>query len=300
VTRSWTVTLFRFEQPDEGAWRRLVEVAAVSNERGAARFEPLLDGGMWSAGFGAADREALDQLARELERAGRETGARYHLVGRNVIEEADYAAADFVELLGVVLDGGERPFVLNEEQALAPGTPCPVCGWGDAFDAVQLRPFMIDESRLDGKAIDGAVPGEGGWDVVTVANGHKLVSRRVASLLMKGHVRGIRLSEVIDGATGLPSERMLQLSARRAVLAPCPEHSVVHGDGFCPACGTARGDLEGWFFVRGDELAGDEAVSRHPGRGAMLYLARRPWEMLLAAGLNGVVRNDVMRICHHE
>jgi hypothetical protein len=299
MRRSWTVSLFRHQQPDGAAWRALERLVTAWNkgrERGAPRFEPVQDF-MWHATFGADARPQLDRLLGQLSELAARTDAVHHLAWRDRVEEDDFAAADFIEILGVdpMLT---PPFLVNAETALLPGPPCPRCGSQDALDGVQTEPFRIDERRLHDRGPD-VPPGAGGWDAVNLPNGHLVVSRRFAAVLADNHVRGYRLHEVIDAATGRSSERMVHLTAERAVLTPCPEHSRIDGDPFCPECGTAFGTLDGYFWARADLVGDDEVLSRHPGRGAMLHVSRRVHDALREAGLNGVRRNNVLMLCHH-
>jgi hypothetical protein len=299
MKRSWTITLLKHEQPDAGVWAELVRLTGAWNRGGTRKFEPVMDF-MWHINFDAASRAELDTLLAQLETLKRERGAAFHLASRNTLEEEDYAAADFIEILGTDLGSPDRPFVRNQEAAFAPGAPCPVCGAQDAFDVEQREPLAIDLSLLEsGTAADGTPAPAGGWDLVNVVNGDKIVSARVVSLLEAEGVRGYALRAVMDGSTGRPTERAFQIAAERAVLTPCPEHSRVEGEPFCPACGTAYGALDGYFWVRSDQVDGVEVVSRHPRKGAMLYVSRRVYERLRDAGMNGLQRNDVLRVCAH-
>lgn len=293
MKRTWTLMLLQNEQPDPAVWDELKRLAdAWSAERGPA-FDASLDF-MRIALFDEASKPALDELVARLDELKRTRGAAYRTAWRTVLEDEDYAKADFLGLLGADLD---VELVTNEEAALAPGEPCPRCG---AQDTAQTAPFAIDERVLDHGTLDGRPPGRGGWDVVNLPNGHALVSSRVVSLLEENGVRGYQLLEVTDAATGRPSARAKQLLAVRAVLEPCMEHSRVEGDPFCPVCGTAYGVLDGYFRVRSDRVDGVDVVSRHRGRGAMLYVARRVFDLLRGAGLNGLVRNDALFVCRHD
>jgi hypothetical protein len=251
---------------------------------------------MWHVNFDESTRDDLDRLRDELVALEDSTGATHLLAWRDALEHSDYAQADFIELLGAELST-EPPFVLNEAEVLDPGEPCPRCGSQDILDSVQTAPFVIDEPRLDGPAADGRRPDAGRWDVVTMPNGHKLVSKRLVAVLEENEVRGYELADVIDARTGEPSKRMFQITAAKAVLTVCEEHTRSDGQPLCQECGAAVTGVEGFLYVRADEVGDDEVISRHPGRGAMLYLSRRAFALI--EDLDGVVRNAILMVCRH-
>jgi hypothetical protein len=293
-----TLTLLQHEQPGTKVWRELVQVVTRWNEVESPQFTRVAEF-MWHVNFDSASEAQMNRLVSQLEALKQRQGAVYHLASRSLIEESDYAVADFIEILGVGLGSTSRPFLVNEATAFGTPVPCPTCGAQDAFSAPQRAAFVIDETLLDEANSSGAKAPPGGWDLINLANGQKLISQRFARVLDHNDIEGYDLIEVIDSATRQPSKRMVQIAATRAVLAPCPEHSVVEGRSFCPTCGTAQGTLKGFFWVRRDWIDGDEIVARHPNRGAMLYVSHRIYDALLAAKLNGIHRNDVLRVCEH-
>jgi hypothetical protein len=191
------------------------------------------------------------------------------------------------------------PLVVNEQEVFAAASPCPRCGQQDLFDIAKTSRFVIDETRLHVGVAGGPAPPPDGWDAVHLPNGHRLVSHRFAAVLGDNDVKGYELHEVIDAATCDISPRVFHLTAKKAVLTPCPDHTVVGGAGFCPECGMALGSLEGYFYVRADWIGNDEIISRHPRRGAMLYVSRRVQGLLDAASLTGLHRGGVLMVCRH-
>ncbi len=248
--------------------------------------------------FDEETRPLLEVMLERLDALRRDVGAAYRLSSGVAYEEADHARADFIELFGTDLEM-TPPLVVNEQEAYAAGPPCPSCGWGDAFDVASSSRLVIDESRLHAGVAGGPAPPPGGWDVVHLPNGDRLVSGRLAAVLAENRVEGYELHEVIDAATGTVSPRLFRLTAAKAVLSPCADHTVVEGPGFCPTCGTALGALEGDFHVRADWIGADEVISRHPRRGAMLYVSRRVLGLLEAASLSGMHRGGVLMVCRH-
>jgi len=296
VTRSWTITLLRHEQPSDEAWIELEHAVSAWNASDGPPFAPVADF-MRLVTFDEATRPRMAVLLRELERVKRATGAVYDVAARKHLDAEDYARADLVGILGQDLTLSP-PFLLGEADA-ASAQPCPECGWADPLDAPLPQPLMIDESRLDKPAADGTPPGPHGWDLANLPNGHIVVSRRVQSLLREAGARGYELHEVLDGTTGLPSARVARLTATTAVMAPCTEHSTIAGDPFCPRCGTAQGTLDGFFWARSDVLGDRDVISRHPGLGAMLHLGRRVYDMLARAELSGLHRTGLLMVCDH-
>jgi hypothetical protein len=299
VRRSWTITILHHEQADEGVWQDVADLVRDWNATETATIEPVLDF-MYQANFDERDRDRLDRLVHRLQDLERTRGraAAYHLASRVSLDEDDYRRADFVELLGTDLEM-TPPLVMNEAEAFAPPSPCPRCGWQDPFDVAVASRLVVDETRLHVGVAGGPPPGPGGWDVVHLPNGDKLVSQRFVAVLRDNDVRGYELHDVIDAATGSVSPRVFHLTAKRAILVPCPEHTKVDGDGFCPECGTAHGNVDGYVYVRSDWVGDDEVISRHPRRGAMLYVSRRVKALLDAAPLEGLQRGDVLMVCQH-
>ena len=298
MKRTWTIALFQHEQPDESVWRELERLVARWNAREEPKFENVMQF-MWQANFDATTRPQLDRLLAALDALRQTRGAAYHHASRQLLEDEDYAIADFIEILGVGLGTSARPFLLNESSAIGRPQPCPRCGAQDAFSVPQREPYVIDETLLDEPCEDHPRSPAGGWDLVNLPNGHKLFSRRLAALLDEHAVEGYDLIEVLAGTRRRRSKRMFQLGAKRAVPAPCPEHTTIVGRPFCPACGTGYGSLDGFFWIRRDWIGDDEIVARHPNRGALLHVSRRVYEALLAASFAGIHRNAVMRVCDH-
>lgn len=299
MKQSSTITLLQHEQPGGKAWQALMQRVSHWNEVETPKFTRAAEF-MWHVNFHASTATQWKRLVSQLEELKRSHGAVYHLASRSLLEESDYAVADFIEILGVGLGSAARPFLLNETAALGTPGPCPRCGAQDAFSAPQRAPFVIDETLLDQANRSGAKAPSGGWDLVNLANGQKLISQRFARVLDQNDADGYDVIEVIDGATRRPTKRMFQLSATRTILAPCPEHTTVEGGPFCPVCGTGHGTLNGFFWIRSNWIDNAEFVARHPNRGAMLYVSHRIYDALLEAKLNGIHRNDVLRVCQHD
>lgn len=301
MKRSWTITFFQHEQEGTAGWGELLAFVKHWNENETPLFYEVM-GFMWHICFEESNSITKDKLLGELDQLREEGGVIYHLASRNVLEEQDYSTADFIELLGVDLGSESQSFVLNEREALSPLDPCLECGWNDVFDVHQEHPFVIDERLLDLPS-EGRRPGRGGWDVVNLPGGHKVVSQKVVALLRDNSVEGYKLHQVIDGASGVKnrqiSSRMFQLLADTSFLAPCLEHTQINGKPFCAVCGTGHGEVEGFYWLRNDLVSGKEVISRHPAGGAMLYVSRHLYELMVSAGVQGLNRNEVLLICDH-
>ncbi|MGN9914638.1 hypothetical protein ACTMTJ_44615 [Phytohabitans sp. LJ34] len=303
MRRTWTVALFEHEQPDaraQRATRRLVD-EWNSEQTPALTTLPGPDWmpTSWRATFDEAARDRVESLRARLVAAHDSDGVEYHFAWRDHVEEEDYASADFIGLLGAEPDLSFR-FLVNEQTAFTPAPPCPTCGAQGPLDVAQDEPLVIDRKLLDRALADLERPAPGGWDAVGLPYGRLLVSHRLLATLRERHARGHRTSPVIDAATGEPADELVQLSADRAVLVPCPEHTRVDGGGICPTCGTSHGTLDGYFWIRDDWLDDDEVISQHPSRAAVLSLSRRLLEAVRSSAPNGVRRNGVTMVCRHR
>lgn len=297
MKRSWTVALFRHEQPDEDAWQEVQRLVADWNQRETPKFEAVMDF-MWQITFGSDDRRKVDVLRGLVREAERAAGVTHHYSWRDRLEEDDYARADFVGLLGCEPDTTVL-FLVNEDAAFAAAPPCPRCGAWSPYTVEQTAPLVIDPGKL-AQSVAEAPASEGrACDLVSLGNGHNLISRRLAAILTDNDVTGHELRPVIDSTTGDPSAEIVQLLAAKAVISPCMEHTRIDGDPFCPLCGTAYGMLEGYFWVRDSWTGTDEVMSRHPGKAAMLHVSRRVYDMVRDAELNGIRRGGVFMICRH-
>ena len=299
MKRSWTITLFKHEQPVEAVWREVVSFVTAWNQYHMPQFTEAM-GFMWHINFDNNTIGTMELLLQQLKELKHKSNIVYHLSSRGFLEDEDYQRADFIQITGVMHGTQSQPFLLNPDEAVATSSPCKSCGWQDAFDTVQQAAFVIDETLLD-KPIDNEAPiANTGWDLVELPTGHMLVSQRLSELLEHHRVDGYQLFEVINAATGRPSKRMFQIVATKVVLTPCMEHSRIEGAPFCASCGAAHGDLEGYFWIR-DDWVGDEAViSRHPSGAVMIYLDREIYRQFISAKLHGIHRNDIMFCCHHE
>lgn len=232
------------------------------------------------ARFTAPDAAAKDRLLALLDDVA---GAALHLVPLDEFDEADFAAADFVAVTGAPVDA-----VLNESAALVDAGPCRRCGKNDMLDVEQVTPFVIDEEPVvrtaPGLALDLARRG-------------LALTRAQADAWEAAGLRGADFRPVLDGATGRPSYRLVQLAATTTVLLPCPRHTQVFGPAHCPGCGRANGRVEGWFTVPRAAVGDFDVVSRHPNRIAFLFLSRRALDVLGRLGQTGLDRYDVLRLC---
>jgi hypothetical protein len=298
MRRTWVLSLFKHDQPNDAAWIGIEQLAAAWNQNHFPPFEALAPG-VLQVSFEEVTKPVMDALVEKLRPGNSGFVARYHLSTRTELEEGDFAAADFIEILGVGLGTEERPFLLNEEALLGSPSTCSQCGWQSDDDWNQVESAVIDESLLDEPAEGETSSGRGGWDFVNLPNGGLLISKWVSGMFEKRRVSGYRLREAIDGATGRPSKRMHQIIAGRRILTPCAEHTRVVGKPHCPECGTAYGDVDGYYWVRRESVAESEIIARHPGSAAELYFSRRVYEMLKAARLNGLHRNDAIFVCRH-
>jgi hypothetical protein len=276
---SWTVSLFRHEQPTPQVWAELEQVVSAWNDESGPRFDTTVDYARY-ARFDENEDGALERLLARLDAVD---AAAMHVVRRDMVEDSDYGTAEYVGVLGAAVDG----VVLNEAAALIATGPCPGCGELDGLDVAQVRPFVVDETRLpDDVAVD-------------LAGGAIAMSTRQVAAWHDAGLSGADFLEILDGSTGRASTSARQLSARLTILTPCPEHTLVVGPPHCPECGRAMGQVEGYFWVRSDEVDGADVVSRHRGGRTALYLSRRALETLRAAGPTGLDFYDVMRLCGH-
>lgn len=294
------------EQPSESAWQVLERAAANWDRTHRYQFsQPMRM--LLQLRLPDTALPEYRELVAKLEVLRSEVALRVEPSYRRVYDAQDYVAAPFVEIWGVDLDTlPERPFVLNREQALVAPVSCPSCHWNDAFNACQIAPFEIDESLLDQPLQGTEQKPAGGWDCVNLPNGHKLVSQRLISLLEEGDVRGYELLPVLVGKTGKKSTRMFQILARRTILVPCNQSE---GVSYCETCGAVL-DLprdrpsnqlfstpDPEFRIDEGQLQGDEILSRHSGRGAMLYISQRVYRMLLERPVIGIVPGEIIRVC---
>lgn len=285
MRRSWTVTILKHEQPDERRWDDLVRFVEEWNRSGQPAVEAVLDF-MFQVSFQETEQAQFDRFTEGLQQLGVAHTAASH----GALEDADYGNADFVELWGTDVPM-TPPLVLNEAQAFPAAPPCPRCGSQEALGPPPAAPLVVDETRL--QTPDGPL------DAAHLPNGERLVSRRFAAVLQDNVVQGYELHEVVDAATSAPSTTVFRLTARTRIVAPCTEHTKVSGDGFCPECGTAFGDVDGLRWVRSDEVGSDEVLTMHPTTSSLLYVSRRVLGLLEAAGLHGLHRGGILMVCRH-
>jgi hypothetical protein len=299
-------TFLQHDQPSEAAWKEANLFAAEWNKRNEPQFSTVM-GFLLTINFRDQRLPVFSEFLQSLQTTQNSSGIKYLVSSETIFEEEDYRGADFVEILGISLEGfAGRPFILNDRVALGQPIPCPACGWQDIFNAPQRGPFAIDETLLDLALPEGGDKPPGGWDCINLPNGHKLVSKRIVALLEEGNVRGYELLPVRE-ESGAESRRMFQILARKtAIMANQPGGAEIP---LCHICGAARslseGDQPGMssvrtapaFCVRKDALGGDEVLSRHPGKGAMLYVAQRVYRLLMASHLNGLIPSDIISLC---
>jgi hypothetical protein len=300
-------TFLRHEQPNDLSWSAIKAFGTQWNERNAIKFSESM-GFLWAIEFPDQRDLAYQQFLDELAARRSQYQITYHVTSEAIRDANDYFAADYVEILGTSLEGfPERPFVLNEHEALGPPSPCPECGWRDIFSASQRQPFAIDEALLDQVQPERGETPNGGWDCINLPNGHKLVSRRFVDVLKDAGARGYELSPVLAGVKGHASDRIFQILAQRAILrwqVLGPNKPIVK---FCSTCGAALDFPPGTdtttlppdvtYCVSEPELNGDDIFSHHPGRGATLYFAQRVYRLLLDARLNGIVPSTTIQSC---
>ena len=293
------ITLLKNEQPSEQAWSVAQEFARAWNETHQHQFQDIMSF-MLKVSFTDSTTPECEDLLKKLAQLESESKIKFHTYSEEVYEPADYGADGFINIIGISLDGREdRPFVVNESEVLESLDPCPRCHWHDTFDCRQTGPFVIDETLLDQPLADGSPPPAGGWDFVNAPAGHEIISRRLAELLRDNKVQGYSLEKVISQQTGNESERMFQLISEKAILIPCPQHTRIDGQGFCPICGTAWGNLEGTYCVRADVIGSAEIFSRHRNKGAMLYVSHRVYKLCSEANIQRIIPGEVVKICRH-
>jgi hypothetical protein len=293
------------EQPSEAAWAALRHLAAEWNHSHLHRLAEI-SGMMLQLRIPDSAIADRDEIRALIEKMRSESGVRVYSASRRIYNEQDYREAPFVEIAGVSLDRPGRPFVLNSEEAFGPPVPCIECGWQDIFNAPQRAPFAIDESLFDDALPGGETP-LGGWDCVVLPAGRRLFSERLIAALRKADVRALEVEPVLAAHTGRISARAFEISADRAVLVPCSQYEA--GVSYCAACGAVLDSPEldeasdSWFTpqaefrVNSEELAGDEVLSRHPSRAAMLYFAQRAYRIISDARFNGVGQGETIQFC---
>ena len=279
IETAWSIALFEHEQPNPVVWAR---VAAVVNRWNASEPGTPVDRtvpGALLARFTAPDAAAKDRLLALLDDVA---GAALHLVPLDEFDEADFAAADFVAVRG---HPGCRPQRVRGARRRRPLSPV---RQERMLDVEQVTPFVIDEEPVvrtaPGLALDLARRG-------------LALTRAQADAWEAAGLRGADFRPVLDGATGRPSYRLVQLAATTTVLLPCPRHTQVAGPAHCPGCGRANGRVEGWFTVPRAAVGDFDVVSRHPNRIAFLFLSRRALDVLGRLGQTGLDRYDVLRLC---
>lgn len=253
------VTLYQHEQPD-ALWSTVDDLLA------GLAVDRSLD---FARAVSLGTASAADELAVRL----RDVGLVVHVSSDTVLDDSDYEQADYVGVYGA--EPGEG-LVKNPDRALVPTGPCPACGGQDILDVEQAEPFEIDRTQLDLQV-----------EVVQLPGGGLAVSDRLARLLDGLH--GIRRTELTPG--------LVQLSADRLVLVPCRTHTTVHGDPHCTDCGRARGEVVGYFWVSGAQVAGADLVARNRNGMSFLFASRRLLEVL--GSPTGLSTYDVMRVCNH-
>ena len=292
MRRSWTVAAFRHEQPDPSVWDALVRSVDEWNRWDGPRVDTGVDW-MRVASFEEGQQAAQERFVAQLRAV---PGAAVQVVARQHLEPSDYAAADLVAISGLdPLDG----FVVNEAAALTDLPPCRSCGQQDAFAREQVSSLAIDEAQLSQPAADGSLPGERGWDLVALPHGGLAASPRLVAAWQADGLTGLVVSDLLAGSTGRASQRLVQVAAARAVLPPCPVHTVSEGEPHCPLCGRARSNTVGLVHVRPDQVGGDDVVSAHPSRSALLLLSRRVYASTLAFAATGLVAHDAWLVCEH-
>jgi hypothetical protein len=306
MKRTAEFTFLQHEQPDAAAWKQINTFVDDWNKRFDPKFVKTMDF-LCIIQFDNQDNPTFKEFSRELAALRSNYSVQYHATSATRMSQDDYRSADFVEILGISLEGIKgKPFILNERDALGSPSACHNCGWQDMFSAPQTAPFAIDESLLDQALADGGRSPQGSWDCINLPNGHKLVSNRVVKLLQDEKVRGWKLMPVLVSSTKKQSTRVFQLLGDNAILvlhqtSPGPQVSV------CPVCGAVRSIASDYdttilqapleFCVREDQVGTDEVFSRHPGRGAMLYVSHRVYLLLLNADLNGINPSEVISYC---
>ena len=271
----WVVSLHAHEQPSPAVWERLVEATGVWDDSESSTFDTSLPFMRIAV---VEDVPTRDRLVEQLRGVA---GAVVHVDPSNRLTTSDFAEADYV---GVFAAPSDVDVVTNANEVLDAVGPCPACGLQDAFDVRQHGSFTLAEQPEDVDAL--GLPGGG-----------LAVSQRVLDGWAAASVTGFTTVDLIDERSGATSARWRQLVASKAVLVPCAEHSVVHGDPFCPVCGRARGQVEGALWVRADQVEGLDVLARHAGRRAMFYLSRRADDALV--GCDGIDRADVFFVCRH-
>jgi hypothetical protein len=271
----WVVSLHAHEQPSAAVWERLVGATAAWNDDESATFDTSLPFMRVAVVDDAPTRDRLVGQLRDV------AGAVVHVDPSNRLEPSDFAEADYV---GVFAAPSDVDVVTNANDVLESAGPCPACGLQDAFDVRQNGSFVLRKQPDDA-------------DVLNLPGGGLAVSQRVLDVLAHVGATGFTSIDLLDGPSGETSTQWRQLVASTAVLVPCPEHTIVHGDPCCRVCGRALGQVEGRVWIRAEKVAGLDVVARHRGRRAMLHVSRRVHDSL--SGCVGIQASEVFFTCRH-
>lgn len=296
------------QYPSETSWAALRRVAEDWNLSHAYPISEIA-GIMLQLRILDSTQAETAEVVSLLKQIHSEVSVSVYAASRRIYDGEDYRDAAFVELNGASLDRVGQSLVVNGDEALGYPVRCLSCGWQDQFNAPQNAPFVIDESLLD-DAPPGCKWPQGGWDFIALPAGRQLISERLLLTLRKGNVSGIDVLPVFAATTGRESSRVFQLAACRAVLTPC---SIHHSDvTYCASCGAVvdsperngAGDFsltpQAEYAVSREQVAGNDVLSRHPSRGAMLYFSQRVYRMLVDTYFNGVTPSELMRFCRHS
>jgi len=208
----------------------------------------------------------------------------------------DYEKADFIEIVG---DAYPLEFIVNWNEAIGSPLQCTVCGKTPVYSQPIVAQLVVDESFLD-RQIDPAPQYKPpGLDLIHLANGAMLVSSKVIQLFEEEKVKGYEKINVVSKDTGKPSQRVFLIRASKAIFNPCIIHTPRNKGAICSNCGTIKGGILGYWYVRREWLAGDQIFSRNPLRYASLQIERKVFHLMKNQKFKGLLPAYGVFACTH-
>ena len=279
---------FRDSQPTKAAWQTLRDFGDTWNSAHVNRFVREEDDQLsveFAAGVEDPELAELDEAIAVLKRTSDIRffkGVDSPFNGPDALEHADFILA--------VGEGAPSGFLMNEIEAFGPPIPCSECAEQRLDGDRPVRaPLMIDERTL---------PDEGSFDVLNMANGTSLVSKKTVELLSSQEVTGYRVSEVMT-AQGTPSENYFLFSADAVLLDPCGEHTPRDEGAICGSCGARSGFVMGHVHVSDGQIQALSFFSMHRFGHASLYMAREVFHLLKSSGVS-IFASVGINTCHHD
>lgn len=282
MRRIATFSIFQVDQP--GDWEAACRFAVPPLWRSLGEL-------MFQAKVGVGSPE-YRQLREGLAALHVSSGVESSETIEEILDAADYAAADFVWILGAYVDR------LAVKGRTGRTSRCDLCGSGHVFSAERLK--AIREERLDGPGgtENELPPPPGGWDFANLPTG-LLVSERVTQWFRQWNLTGWETLPLISATTRAPSTRAHILRATTFLPTPCLEHSE-EGTEVCPGCGVVRrGAIHESFWMKKKDVSGLSMWSQDAARVHSIYLRRSVVDRLREVGANGMHPLHAVRVCDH-